>query len=117
MKIYPEAVLAAFAMPAVPVLLAVMAGIGLLAIHLDRFHPDTVRWRVMGGWLCTLGRRWPTWRTTTIWQASMRRCGPRRLGAGGGAGDLGPRACLPDHVGDVESVVDSTCHCDSCDLA
>ncbi|MCB0114215.1 MAG: hypothetical protein KDD84_09000, partial [Caldilineaceae bacterium] len=39
---------AAFAMPPVPVLLAVMAGIGLLAMHLDRFHPDTSRWRVMG---------------------------------------------------------------------
>ncbi|MBI1299878.1 hypothetical protein GC175_33555 [bacterium] len=39
---------AAFATPPVPVLLTVMAGVGLLAIHLDRFHPDTVRWRVMG---------------------------------------------------------------------
>lgn len=42
--------LAAFLAPApVPVLLMVMAVAGALAVRGDRFNPDALRWRVMGG--------------------------------------------------------------------
>jgi len=40
---------AAFAPTPVPVLLTVMAGVGVLAVAYDRFNPDALRWRVVGG--------------------------------------------------------------------
>jgi hypothetical protein len=44
------AVLAAEIAPSpVPVLLTVMAGVGVLAVAYDRFNPDALRWRVVGG--------------------------------------------------------------------
>ncbi len=44
------ALLAGFlAPPPAPVLLAGMALAGLAAVSLDRFHPDALRWRVVGG--------------------------------------------------------------------
>jgi hypothetical protein len=43
-------VLAAFlAQPPAPVLLAAMTVAGMLAVTLDRFNPDGLRWRVAGG--------------------------------------------------------------------
>lgn len=40
---------AAFAPPPVPVLLTGMVLVGVGAVWLDRFAPDTLRWRVVGG--------------------------------------------------------------------
>jgi hypothetical protein len=40
---------AAFAPPPVPVLLTAMAMVGVLAVAYDRFNPDALRWRVVGG--------------------------------------------------------------------
>lgn len=40
---------AAFAPPPVPVLLAGMTLVGVGAVALDRFAPDALRWRVVGG--------------------------------------------------------------------
>ena len=42
-------VAAGVAMPPVPVLLACMSVCGAVAVKLDRFNPDALRWRVAGG--------------------------------------------------------------------
>ena len=38
-----------FATPPVPFLLAAMALAGIFAVRIDRFNPDALRWRVVGG--------------------------------------------------------------------
>ena len=43
------AVAAGVAMPPVPVLMACMSVCGAVALKLDRFNPDALRWRVSGG--------------------------------------------------------------------
>ncbi len=43
------AVAAGVAMPPVPVLMACMSMCGAVAVKLDRFNPDALRWRVSGG--------------------------------------------------------------------
>ncbi len=43
------AVAAGIAMPPVPVLIACMSICGAVAVKLDRFNPDALRWRVAGG--------------------------------------------------------------------
>ena len=43
------AVAAGIAMPPVPVLMACMSVCGAIAVQLDRFNPDALRWRVAGG--------------------------------------------------------------------
>jgi len=40
---------AAFAPAPVPILLAAMAAAGALAVRADRFNPDALRWRIVGG--------------------------------------------------------------------
>ncbi len=44
------AILAAFvAQPPAPALLAMMAVVGVVAVYLDKFNPNALRWRIAGG--------------------------------------------------------------------
>ncbi len=43
------AIAAGVALPPVPVLMACMSVCGVVAVQLDRFNPDALRWRVAGG--------------------------------------------------------------------
>ena len=98
---------AALAPAPVPILLAAMTVAGALAVRADRFNPDALRWRIVGGLAlyAARGAGIPGLRRLPDWPG----CGGLGRGhrrPGGGAGRAGPGPGVRQHAGDLGAVAD-----------